>query len=487
MILTVSLSILFGLLLLGVVLVILLDDGDSGRKVAWLLVITVLPFVGLILYILIGINWRSHYIFNFRHRRSDALIKSQTTPQLEAFLDTDTDLSSIREGYRPFSRMLSRNYTRLTTGNALEIMTSGRRKLELLLEDLLTAKEYIHMEYFHFGNDEGSRAIREILMQKASQGVKVRFLYEAIGNFPIPGRYYYEMRKAGVEVVRFHQPLLHILNSIATINSRNHRKIVVIDGRIGYTGGMNINNHYFFKWRDTHLRLTGDAVAMLQSIFMDSWLTSGGSIDRLYPEYFPQIHAPSVGLFPTGGRIFKNKAVQVVADEPDAVWPIIKMSYEWVFANAKEYIYLQTPYFVPPHSVLEAMKMAALSGVDVRLMVPAKVDTFLMGPANRSFFGECLDAGIRIYEREGEFNHSKTFVADDYLSQIGSANMDNRSFDINYEVNSYIFDEEVALYNKGIFLKELENCREVTLEIWGKRRWYNLLAEKIMRLFAPVL
>ena len=324
-------------------------------------------------------------------------------------------------------------------------------------------------------------------MQKASQGVKVRFLYEAIGNFPIPGRYYYEMRKAGVEVVRFHQPLLHILNSIATINSRNHRKIVVIDGRIGYTGGMNINNHYFFKWRDTHLRLTGDAVAMLQSIFMDSWLTSGGSIDRLYPEYFPQIHAPSVGLFPTGGRIFKNKAVQVVADEPDAVWPIIKMSYEWVFANAKEYIYLQTPYFVPPHSVLEAMKMAALSGVDVRLMVPAKVDTFLMGPANRSFFGECLDAGIRIYEREGEFNHSKTFVADDYLSQIGSANMDNRSFDINYEVNSYIFDEEVALYNKGIFLKELENCREVTLEIWGKRRWYNLLAEKIMRLFAPVL
>ncbi len=487
MFLNISLSILFALLMLGVVLVIVYDNGDSGRKLAWLIVIAVLPILGLALYLLVGINWRSHYFYNFRLRRTAAIIEKETTPALEAFFNSRTPLSGIREEYRSFSDLLSRSFARLTSGNSFEIITSGRRKLELLLEDLVGAKEYIHMEYFHFGNDEGSRAIREVLMRKAREGVKVRFLYEHIGNFPIPGRYYYEMRKAGVEVVRFRQPLMHILGFISTINSRNHRKIVVIDGRIGYTGGMNINNHYFFKWRDTHLRLMGDAVAMLQGIFLDSWLTSGGELDRKYPEYFPQRETSVVPAFPDGGRVFSDKAVQIVADEPDGVWPIIKMSYEWVFTNARKYIYLQTPYFVPPEPVLEAMKMAALSGVDVRLMVPAKVDTILMGPANRSFFGECLDAGIRIYERGGEFNHSKTFVLDDYISQIGSANMDMRSFDINYEVNSYIFDEETAIYNKEIFLKELDNCREVTPEIWSKRHWYNLLAEKVMRLFAPVL
>lgn len=535
------LTSLYVLLILSVFTVILVDKGDSGRKFAWLLIIAVLPVVGLALYLMFGINYRHHWIFNRRHQRYRDIFEAGTTPELNRILFGHSNEERIREEFRPLARLLgAENYPSVTSGNDIEIITSGQRKFDLLREDILAAKESIHIEYFHFGNDKGSKTIKRLLMQKAREGVKVRFLYENIANFPIASAYYNAMRKAGVEIVKFTNPRMHLLDFATKLNYRNHRKIVVIDGKIGYTGGMNINDHYFRLWRDTHMRITGNAVAVLQYTFLDSWLTGGGTIDKAMIDFYPMaektapdlsrpVTEPTISVTEpvevpektgflravastgsatretgsatgetgsaTGEEIdfrathptLKGKLIQIVPDEPDLPLPILQLSYEWALQHAKKYIYLQTPYFVPTEPVMDALKTAALCGVDVRLMLPEVADNILMRPANRAYYEEALQAGVRIFLRQGEFIHAKTFVCDDYLSSIGSANLDFRSFAINYEVNSYIYDEETAIMNKGIFMFDIRQCRELTLEEWNRRPWYSRILESLMRLFAPLL
>ena len=469
-------TILYILLILTVVVIILVDKGDAGRKFAWLLIIAALPVLGILLYFLVGINYRHHWIFDRRHQKYKDIFEKGTNDALNSLLFGHEAESLVREDFRPLAVLMGRDaYPTVSSGNDFEIITRGERKFELLCEDIRQAKEYIHMEYFKFGNDEGGKAIKELLMKKAREGVKVRFILENIANFPIRPRYYNAMREAGVEVVRFTNPRLHFLKFVTSINFRNHRKIVVIDGKIGYTGGMNINDNYFNLWRDTHLRITGPAVASLQYAFMDSWLTAGAEVDRPLIDYYPS-------AITTGGKL-----MQIVQDEPDLPMPMLLYSYEWAIQHARKYIWLQTPYFVPPEPVLDAMKITALSGVDIRIMLPERADNFITRPANRAYYEEILKAGVRLFLRQGEFIHSKTFVCDDYLSSIGSANIDSRSFDINYEINTYIYDEETAQKCKAIYEADLEKSRELTLEEWSKRPWYNRLAESIIQLLSPLL
>ena len=280
-----------------------------------------------------------------------------------------------------------------------------------------------------------------------------------------------------MEVVKFTNPKFSLLRLSAQLNYRDHRKIVVIDGNIGYTGGMNISDDYFLKWRDTHLRITGNAVSSLQYSFMNSFISSGGHIDEDFAPYFPEHEA-----FEEGDRL-----VQVVPDEPDFQWPVLQMGAVWTVQHTSRYLYIQTPYFVPPEPLLQALKSTALKGADVRIMIPAKADLFFMGPANRAYFQECLEAGIKIYEKSGRFIHSKTIVSDDYLSIIGSANMDNRSLELSYEVNAYIYDENMARMNREIFLKDQEECRQVLLEEWIRRPWYKKAIQTVLKLFSPLL
>ncbi len=476
-------TILYILLILTVVVVILIDKGDSGRKFAWLLIIAALPVIGILFYFLVGINYRHHWIFNRRHQKYKDFFEKGTTDALNGILFGHEAESLVREDFRPLASMMGRDtYPTVSSGNNFEIITRGRRKFDLLREDIMAAKEYIHMEYFKFGNDEGGKAIKELLMRKAREGVKVRFILENIANFPIRPRYYNDMREAGVEVVRFTNPRSHFLKFVTSINFRNHRKIVVIDGNIGYTGGMNINDNYFNRWRDTHLRVTGPAVASLQYAFLDSWLTAGATLDRPLIDYYPS--ASPTNAFPAAAA---GKLMQIVPDEPDLPLPMLMYSYEWAIQHAKKYIWLQTPYFVPPEPVLDAMKIAALSGVDIRIMLPERADNFITRPANRAYYEEILTAGVRLFLRQGEFIHSKTFVCDDYLSSIGSANIDSRSFDINYEINTYIYDEQTAKECKRIYEADLEQSRELTLEEWSQRPWHNRLAESVIRLLSPLL
>lgn len=484
MIANIILTILLSLLVAGVAIVIIFDNGDSGTKLAWLLAITILPVIGIILYLMFGINYRNHIFFERRRKAALERFRAEFDDKIVRLLEGAAPVEAVKEEFKPLARLLSKVDfvgNNLSSGNSFEIIVSGRRKQELLMKDIRNAKESIHMEYFHFGNDRGGREVQQLLEQKAREGVEVRFLNENIANFPIPSSYFNKMRKSGIEVERFTNSKQGILRLPLKLNYRNHRKVVVIDGRIAYTGGMNLNNHYFFQWRDTHLRIEGNAVATLQACFLDSWMTAGGTLKQPLNQYFKEFKEPT-------DAPFKDKLIQIVPDESDARWPIIQLGYEWLLQNARDYIYLQTPYFVPPQSLLNSLKSAALRGVDVRIMFPEKVDTVLMGHANKAYYRECLEAGIRLYERGGEFIHSKTVVCDDYLTQIGTANIDIRSFELNHEVNTYIYDNETAVAYKEIFFKDLELSKEIILKDWWEsRRWYEMLLSRIIRLFAGIL
>ena len=469
----VALNLLWWLIVLGTVLNIVFDKGDSGRKAAWILIIVVLPFLGLFLYLCFGVNLRHHWLFNRRHQRFKDLLDKY---RLDDVLFDPSGYESVQEEYRPLARLLaSASGLPPAEGNRFEVIRSGARKFELLMQDLEQARESIHMEYFRFGADKGSQAVRNLLIKKAQEGVKVRVINENIGNLYVRARHWERMRKAGIEVVKFTNPRTQLVRLITRLNHRNHRKIVVVDGKIGYTGGMNLNDHYFHQWKDTHLRILGPAVAQLQFIFMDSWVTAGGQLDRPFDTYFSR------------GDEVPGKVMQIVPDEPDNPLPLLQLSYIWGLLHARRYFWLQTPYFLPPEPLFDALKAAAASGIDVRVILPRHVDTALMRPANKAYYQECLESGIRIYLREGPFVHSKTFVTDDYLSSIGTANVDARSFSINYEDNAYIFDRESALEMKAAFEAELAESQELTEADTAAFPWYSRLWQKFVRLFAPLL
>ena len=467
--LLISLLLILGII--GILFVFVFKGGNLSNKEFWHILLW-----GFIIMLLI-LNLRPHWSVDKKHRHFFEEFLSSVDTTLQRQLFDNEAVADIDSAYQTFSRLIAGTYQgSVSNNNSVEIITEGSRKYDLLLQDLENAKESINMEYFHFGADKGSRAIRDMLIKKASEGVKVKFINENIANFPITHRYYRSMKKGGVEVIRFTSMRRLLSDYLSKLNYRNHRKVVVIDGKIGYTGGMNINDHYFRQWRDTHLRIEGDAVASLQLIFLNSWVISGGRLDEGYQYFFPPQEPQA-----------DNKLIQVVADEPGLNFHPIETSYQAALLHAKDYFYIQTPYFVPSPTVLSALKAAAHSGVDVRVMIPRKADSFFMGPVNKSFFRECMQNGVKFYLREGEFMHCKTFVTDDYLSCIGTANVDMRSFYFNYEDNTYLYDRELALKNKAIFEKDLEQCEECTLEEVLGWKWYQRFPQALLRPFAPLL
>lgn len=367
---------------------------------------------------------------------------------------------------------------RIYEGNSLEIITSGQRKRELLLKDLEEARSFIHIEYFRFGNDKAGREVREILMRKAAEGVQVRFLNNNwSGLFTIPRSFFSEMIKAGVEEIRFTHIRQGFRKWLFRINHQQHRKIVVIDGKVVYTGGMNLNDNYFYRWRDTHLRITGPVVARYSASFLESWRDSGGRVS-LPPEFYLKPGEAEAGA------PFRGKSVQVVSGSPENAPEPMLEAFCKVLESSLDYVFLCTPYFVPPKSLLEAIKAAARRGVDVRLMLPENVDTPFLKPANRGYYAECLEAGARIFERGGTFVHSKTLCADDALTVIGTSNLDERSFHINYEVDTLIYDEEVAVHMRRSFEADMTQSHEWTQQEWKTQR--NLLQRafsSLLRLF----
>ena len=366
----------------------------------------------------------------------------------------------------------------VTEGNSFEIITSGLRKRELLLKDLEEARSFIHIEYFRFGSDKAGREVREILMKKAAEGVEVRFLNNNwSGLIRIPRSFFTKMIKAGVEEIRFTHIRQGLRKWLFRINHQQHRKIVVIDGRVAYTGGMNLNDNYFYRWRDTHLRITGPAVACYSASFLESWRDSGGRVSRPPEYYLPACEAEA-------DAPFRDKALQVVEGSPESRPSVMLQGFCRILQDARKSVRIQTPYFVPPRCLLDAIKDAARRGVDVRMMLPKNVDTPFLAPLNRSYYTQCLKAGVRIFERGGSFIHSKTFTADDAIAVIGSSNLDERSFRLNYEVDTVIYDEETALRMRESFEKDQAEAQEILLPAWtAGRNWYHRLLPAFLKIF----
>lgn len=443
------------------------------NKIVW--IVLILAGVALLFWLVFGINWRSKQNYDRKHHLLRSRMQAEDTEELRRLLFSNGLTMRVEQRFQPLTMLLARGGRPSVSLSTPQIITSGKDKYNMLMSDLICAKESIHMEYFHFGIDKSSRKIRQVLMEKARQGVKVRFINENIANCPIPNCYFRSMRKAGVEVVNFSDSRFSLLRFLMTLSYRDHRKIVVIDNRIGYTGGMNINDHYFYQWRDTHLRLTGEAVASLQYAFLDTWLASGGQLHSAVNSFFFHLDKPSCGQS-------LGTLTQITPDDPTSPDPVLLTAYEWILNHAQKYVWFQSPYIAPPPSLISAMRNAAQRGVDVRVMVPEHCDTAIMRPINKSYYAELTEAGVQFYVRSGEFMHSKTIVCDDYLSCVGSANLDYRSFGIDYEINTFFYDRAVALRQKQIFENDLPICRLVIAAEAHPTPW-----QRLMRHLAPIV
>lgn len=443
------------------------------NKIVW--IVLILAGVALLFWLVFGINWRSKQNYDRKHHLLRSRMQAEDTEELRRLLFSNGLTMRVEQRFQPLTMLLARGGRPSVSLSTPQIITSGKDKYNMLMSDLICAKESIHMEYFHFGIDKSSRKIRQVLMEKARQGVKVRFINENIANWPIPNCYFRSMRKAGVEVVNFSDSRFSLLRFLMTLSYRDHRKIVVIDNRIGYTGGMNINDHYFYQWRDTHLRLTGEAVASLQYAFLDTWLASGGQLHSAVNSFFFHLDKPSCGQS-------LGTLTQITPDDPTSPEPVLLTAYEWILNHAQKYVWFQSPYIAPPPSLINAMRNAAQRGVDVRVMVPEHCDTAIMRPINKSYYAELTEAGVLFYVRSGEFMHSKTIVCDDYLSCVGSANLDYRSFGIDYEINTFFYDRAVALRQKQIFENDLPICRLVIAAEAHPTPW-----QRLMRHLAPIV
>ncbi|MDR2806146.1 MAG: cardiolipin synthase [Dysgonamonadaceae bacterium] len=456
------------LLIIGTVLVVLTRNQNPVKTLAWLTVLIFVPMLGLIFYYFLGQDTRKQRIVTKRYYD-----KIKNLDFNDLLRDENVE---IEPNYANLVRLLkNNNHSPVLYGSRVEIITSGERMFEILLQDMEKAKNHIHIEFFIFNNDETGRLVKTVLMKKALQGVKVRFIYDNVANWKVSRKFYYEMQEAGVQVASLMETRFPLLQS-SKINYRNHRKVVVIDGCIGYTGGMNVANGYSINphWEDRHLRIEGMGALGLQANFMIDWYSSGKHWTNT-AVYFPKV------------PVYTQNRMQIVTSGPYSEYSNLLQATISIVLSVKKYLYLQTPYFLPTDALFEVLQIACLSGVDVRLMVSKKSDSSYIDPAAHSYYEDLLKAGMRIYEIQDRFIHAKTLVADDYLSVVGSCNLDFRSLETNFEINCYMYDPVLAAESKAIFFNNLKHCKEISYSKWIKRSRWKRLLESIMRLFAPLM
>lgn len=385
------------------------------------------------------------------------------------------------EKFRDIQKMNFNNSgSKYTVNNSVDVYTNGEDKFKQLIEDIKEAKSYIHIEYYIFKKDIlGARIIDE-LTKKAEEGLEVRLLVDAMGSRSLTKNDLKNYITAGGKFSLFFPGILPHVNT--RVNYRNHRKIVIIDGVYGYVGGFNVGKEYinqdpeFGFWRDTHIRIKGDAVDDLNERFLLDWCYASGEQIKDFDKYMNK-YKDECG----------DVSMQIVTSGPDHKEEYIKNAYIKIINNAKKNVYLETPYFVPDVAVLEALRISALSGVDVRIIIPGKADHFFMKWAASSYIGELLQAGVKVYSYNNGFIHAKTIVSDSGVMSIGTANMDIRSFKLNFEVNAFIYDDRIALDGEEQFRKDMEFSEEITREIYNNRSLLLRIEESLIRLLSPIL
>ena len=452
---------------------------NIDNTLTWIVILVLVPPLGFILYAMFGRSIAKNNMFRVKEKE-DRVIKNKI---LESYVEIESNLDPYLDENKDIIYTLANsNNAHFTADNDVDIYPESNMFFNSLLEELKKAEEYINIQFYIFKDDRIGKEIIEILKEKAQSGVEVRLLYDAVGGRNLSKKAVKEMKEAGVQVANFFPSFLNIINF--NINFRNHRKIVVIDGKVGFVGGFNVGDEYlgrdpkFGEWRDTHIKLTGSCVIDLSMRFLLDWrYTTKENLDLA--KYFTKKRKKSTG----------NVGIQIVSSGPDITeLDEIKYGYMKMIQKARDYVYIQSPYLILDKTLMETLKVACLSGVDVRIMIPSKPDHPFVYWASYSYAGELLDYGAKIYTYgEDAFLHAKTIVYDDSVASIGTANMDIRSFELNFEVNAFIYSEEKAREQRMIFERDIENSREITKEIYESRSTYIKIKESISRLLSPVL
>ncbi len=447
----------------------------------WLLLLYFIPVVGFIFYLLIGGDMHKSRMFRTKEVEDHIYeaIRSQ-----EVSIRTMT-LQEESPHLRKYSDLIFYNLetagAMLTEHNRVKIFTDGNAKFNTLLEDMERAKEYIHIQYYIIKNDVLFKRISDVLCKKAREGVEIRILCDGMGGRFVSARFWKRLQSSGIHTAVFFPPLLGPLN--LRINYRNHRKIVVIDGEIGYVGGFNIGKEYvglddrFGYWRDTHLRIEGAAVSSLQVRFILDW--NYAARDHLLDDesrYFRQTKEK-----------LGNSQIQIISSGPDSNLQNVRNNYLRLINKAEKSIYIQTPYFIPDEAIYSALIMAAYSGVEVNIMIPCKPDHLFVYWATYSYIGDLIMAGARCYTYDNGFLHAKGLVVDEEVLCYGTANMDIRSFKLNFEVNAVVYDEREAEKMADVFRKDLEVCTRITKELYVSRGLAVRFKEQVCRLLSPLL
>ncbi|MEN9918104.1 MAG: cardiolipin synthase [Bacteroidota bacterium] len=463
-------QLLYVLTAMGVVIVVISENRNPLKTISWVLVLLLLPLVGLIFYYFFGEDHRKKRLISRKMRKNINRRRLERTD--------DLDIHNPPAQYKGLITLLDKlNDCPLYEDSKVTFYNTGIDKFEALFEEIRKAKKHIHLQYYIIMDDTIGHQMQELLIQKALQGIEVRVLYDAMGSWKAKNSFFKEMESNGIQVEPFLKVAFPILTS--RVNYRNHRKVVIIDGEIGFMGGMNVADRYVNGinggiWRDSHIKVEGKAVHGLQASFVIDWYASRSQLLDANI-YFPELASMGVNL------------MQIATSGPTGEFKQIHQGMFQAIANAKEYIYIQTPYLIPTDALMLALQTAALSGVDVRIMMPEKSDTTFVQIASMSFIKDFLDANVKIYFFKPGFIHSKLMVIDDSLTITGSANMDVRSFEHNFEIDAFIYNNETALTAKNIFVNDMNASHLVEVEEWDKRPRHKRWAESFLRLFTPLL
>lgn len=464
------LDILLGLIVLSTVTLVITQNRHPVKTLAWMMVLIFLPVIGLVLYFFFGIDNKHRRLISDRDLKS---LKARTVSMYGIAPDESCD---ERDGDL-VNQLKATNMAIPLAGNDLRVYTDFDSMFSDMLDDMRSARDHIHFEFFKIEDDPVGREVEKIFIAKVREGVEVRVQYDDAANLG-RGRFFERMRSEGVEVQPFLKVRLPFISS--DTNYRNHRKLVVIDGRVGYMGGMNIAERYSTGirrgvWRDTHIRVEGPAVSEMQTAFAVDWQFSSHFLldgERYYPR------------LGTAGPV----TMQVATSGPMDEWRVIMQGMVQMIASSREYVYVQSPYLVPTEPVLVALRNAALSGVDVRVMIPYRGDKGVLVPlASRSYVKDLTDAGGKVYFYSGGYMHSKTIVCDDRVSTIGSTNMDVRSYEQDFEINAFIYDRDVAVRLREAFMEDQQKAWLVDPVKWASRPWIKRYIESLARLLSPLL
>ncbi|GKX68087.1 cardiolipin synthase [Inconstantimicrobium mannanitabidum] len=463
-------------LILGITIVIL-ERQQPAKTIAWLLILLTLPPIGLILYIFLGRNWK---ISRLKDSSNTEAINTLVDSVIQNFPDKQ---------YTPLIALLANNsHSPIFVNNEITIFKDGIEKFAVLKKELLKAKHHIHLEYYIFRDDSLGNEIKDILIKKSLEGVKVRFIIDKVGSSKLKRRTINELKNAGIELIIYTYILAPLVKWINTqINYRDHRKLVVIDGRIGFIGGINIGDEYIGKsklgyWRDTHIMVKGDFVLGLQDAFFNDFKniqkanTGLNFYEKDYLSYFP----PSITA--------EKNYMQLVKSGPNSEFPSIMHGMIKMISMATKYVYISTPYFIPSESIMDALVLASLSGVEIKIIFPEKADHFLVNRASRSYLAELLRCGAKVYFYDSKnFIHSKTLTVDGMLATLGTANMDRRSFELNYELNAVIYDKKTTQKLDMLFIEDLKKCREFTLKEYENQNFFKKFIDSFARIFSALL